>query len=240
MFFVTLSHKRCTVSSEYVISDSPHLFLISYSSCQRITKSYYFPAPQNHRRIFVCFFFLIFNFMYYFTSWLCWLSSVGFPLVSAGRGPSLAVACAPHCSTSAAGEHGFWGAQASVAAARGLLRRGSQAPETAQRLRRMGLVALQYVGSSRTRGQTHSSRVGRWILYPWATGKPITIFFNQNFHALESELGYLWETGERPVVPQISLCFSRKGKTAPPANWNNLALGNGITRDTTNPWKRSR
>lgn len=59
VFFVTLHHKRCAISSEYVISDSPHLFLISYSSRQRITKSYYFPTPQNHDCIFFCVCFLI-------------------------------------------------------------------------------------------------------------------------------------------------------------------------------------
>ena len=70
---------------------------------------------------------------------------------------------------------------------------------------------------------------------PEPPGKPVTVVFNQDLHALESALGYLRETGERPVAPWISWCFSRKGKTAPPANWNSFALGNDITWDITNP-----
>ena len=44
---------------------------------------------------------------------------------------------------------------------------GSRAP--AQELRWTGLVTPQHVGSSRTRGQTCVSYIGRWILYHWAS-----------------------------------------------------------------------
>lgn len=49
---VTLNRKHGTVSPEHAISDSPDLFLISYTSCQRIKKSYHFPNPWNQNHIF--------------------------------------------------------------------------------------------------------------------------------------------------------------------------------------------
>ena len=41
---------------------------------------------------------------------------------------------------------------------------------------RMGSVALQHVGSSQTRDQTHVSYIGRQILYPWATREALDHF----------------------------------------------------------------
>ena len=42
----------------------------------------------------------------------------------------------------------------------------------AQQLWCMGLAALWHVGSSRVRGETHFSCIGRRILYHWATKEP--------------------------------------------------------------------
>ena len=55
----------------------------------------------------------------------------------------------------------------------------SSCRKQAQYLWCMGLVAPQHVGSSRIRGQTHVSWIGRWILYHWATREaPSLVFLN--------------------------------------------------------------
>ena len=140
-FFVILSHKCCTISSEYVISNSPHLFLISYSSRWGIKKSYYFPTPENHDCIFV--FFLIYLLFYFLTLLaLCWWLSSSL----SKQGPSLVVACAPHGGTSPVVENGFSGVRASVAAARGLLSCGCQAPEHSLVVVAPGLICSAVCG----------------------------------------------------------------------------------------------
>ena len=68
-------------------------------------------------------------------------------------------------TTSLAAEHGLYGAWASAVAACGLNSCGSQALEQTQKLRCMGLVALRLVGSSRIRGHTCVSHLGRQICY---------------------------------------------------------------------------
>ena len=55
-------------------------------------------------------------------------------------------------------EHGLWGAWASVAAAPGLRAQ-------TQQLRRMGSVALRYVGSSWIRDRTYVSCIGKGRLF---------------------------------------------------------------------------
>ena len=74
----------------------------------------------------------------------------GFSLVAVSRGYSIVA------------EPGLLIVVAFLSAEQGSRARGLQS------LRRMGSVALLYVGSSRIRGQTCVSCVGRWILYHWA------------------------------------------------------------------------
>ena len=53
----------------------------------------------------------------------------------------------------------------------------------AQWLWHMGLIALQHVGSSRIRDQTHVSCIGRQILYHWATREvPGLVFIADQLH----------------------------------------------------------
>ena len=78
------------------------------------------------------------------------------------------------CGTRAslAVEQRLWSMQASTVAACRLSSCSSQALEhRLQWLWCSGLVAPQHMGSSPTRDWTHVSRIGRWILYYWATGE---------------------------------------------------------------------
>ena len=52
-----------------------------------------------------------------------------------------------------------------------------------QKLWRTGLIALQHVGSSQIRDQTHVSCIGRWVLYYWEPC--FFFFFNDAFSILE-------------------------------------------------------
>ena len=78
----------------------------------------------------------------------------------------------------------------------------------AQELQFTGLVAQRQVWSSQTRDQTHVSRIGRHILYHWATGEAPTCIF------LSSELS--WKT----VSPfNRSRGWLGKGHTALKTPW---------------------
>ena len=50
----------------------------------------------------------------------------------------------------------------------------------------MGLAAVQYVGSSQTRDQTHVFCIGRWVLYHWATREALPKLF------AEQKISNLW------------------------------------------------
>ena len=156
-FFVILSHKRCTISSEYVNSDSPHLFLISYSSCCRIKKSYYFPTPQNHDCIFV-FFLIYFYLLFYFLTLLAlcwWLSS---SLSKQGPFSSCSVCSSRrYFSCHRARLLGRW---ASVAVTHGLLSRGCQAPEHSSVVVAPGLSCSAVCGFFLDQGS--NPRLLRW------------------------------------------------------------------------------
>ena len=83
----------------------------------------------------------------------------------ASRGSSLAVVLGHLIAVNSLVEHRFSGVQASVVAAHGLGTCASLALE----LRCTGLVALQHVGSSQTRDQTHVPCIDRWIRNCWTT-----------------------------------------------------------------------
>ena len=81
---------------------------------------------------------------------------VGFFLVVASGGCS-AVAVASVV------EHGLWGMPG-------------------QHVWHMDSVALLYMGSSQTRGQTHVSCIGRWILHHWATREVLVLVLKRYIH----------------------------------------------------------
>ena len=100
------------------------------------------------------------------------LFCTGFSLVEESRGSSLVAMLASHC-----GGFSFCRARALGHSGWSSCGTGTQhlwlpgSGEQAQRLRPMGLVALQHVGSSRIRDWPHVSCTDRWILYDWATWK---------------------------------------------------------------------
>ena len=93
-------------------------------------------------------------------------------LVEESRGSSLVAMLASHCggfSFCRAWALGHSGCSSCGMCGQHLWLPGSG--EQAQRLRPMGLVALQHVGSSRIRDWPHVSCTDRWVLYDWATWK---------------------------------------------------------------------
>ena len=64
---------------------------------------------------------------------------------------------------------------------------------------RLGLVALRYVGFSRTRDQTVVPCIDRWILIHWTTREGWTIFvFNEGeSHQISSRSCWIWQSNTR-------------------------------------------
>lgn len=116
------------------------------------------------------------------------------------QGPFSSCGVCPLCSHFCCWEtHSFWGARASGCSTRAPCVAAPRLQETAQ-LQRTGLVALQYVGSSWTRGQTHGSCVGRWILYPWVTREAHNRIFSKTSMLLNLNW-VIYGKLERPGVP---------------------------------------
>ena len=115
-------------------------------------------------------------FTYFWLHWVFVLCTGFLQLRRAGT-PLRCSARASHCSGFSC--CGAWalGARASVVIAHGLSSCGSQASRAqAQQLWCMGLVALQHVGSSRTRDRTRVPCIGRRILNHCATREALSLY----------------------------------------------------------------
>ena len=124
---------------------------------------------------------LIFLFSLNICFWLCWVftAASGLSLVAASRGYFLAVVCRlltggfSYCRARALGHVGF---RSCSTGAQQLQLLSSRAQAQQLRLRCRGLVALWYVGSSRTRDQTCDPYAGRRILNHWISREVQLIF----------------------------------------------------------------